>query len=226
MLGAGKLVAFEGIDGSGKTTQARLFYESLRKVTDKCVLTREPSDSPVTKYIRAELAKSPSEGADALDMRTLQFLFIADRSSHVETVIGPELEAGNTVITDRYFLSTAAYGSAFGDKYGLTAEYLMGVNSVFPAPDIVFYIRVDPEVALGRVAERNGQAERFDNLESLRKLDLAYRAIALSHYSGSQSAWREIDGNRDQQAVSSDVMAAWRELSKLGVESPANRLRK
>jgi dTMP kinase len=211
MSGTGMLVDFEGIDGSGKSTQARLLYEAIRKTTDKCTLTNEPSDSPITRLIREELKKDPSKGGDALDMRALQLLFVADRSVHVERVIKPGLEAGRIVVTDRYILSTVAYGAAFGNDYGLTAEYLMKVNSIFPQPDLVFYIRIAPEAVLRRISKRNGQPERFDNLDSLRKLDDSYRNIAQRHYSGEGSPWREIDGDRYPQQVAQDVLAAWEE---------------
>jgi len=188
MSGTGMLVDFEGIDGSGKSTQARLLYEAIRKTTDKCTLTNEPSDSPITRLIREELKKDPSKGGDALDMRALQLLFVADRSVHVERVIKPGLEAGRIVVTDRYILSTVAYGAAFGNDYGLTAE-----------------------AVLRRISKRNGQPERFDNLDSLRKLDDSYRNIAQRHYSGEGSPWREIDGDRYPQQVAQDVLAAWEE---------------
>lgn len=213
MAGSGTLVVFEGIEGSGKSTQARLFHEAIKKVTDLCTLTKEPSDSSITQYIREELKEGPPGEVERLDIRTLQLLFIADRSIHVEKTIKPALEAGRIVVTDRYYQSTVAYGSAFGKDYGLTADYLMGANSPFPKPDIVFYIRVSAEVALKRVADRHGQAERFDNLDSLERLDASYRSLARSYYSGERSVWCEIDGNRDQQSVAADVLAAWNERS-------------
>lgn len=206
MVGNGLLVVFEGIEGSGKSTQAKLLYESIKKSVGRCTLTKEPSDSPITRLIREELKRSP-DSAGAFDTRSLQLLFAADRSVHVEQVIRPGLEAGATVVVDRYFFTSIAYAAAFGND-GL-AEYLMSVNSVFPKPDLVFYIRVDPEVALRRVAVRE-EKDRYDNLESLRKQDRAYRSLAQRHYPGGGAEWREIDGDQEPQKVASDVLAAWK----------------
>lgn len=208
-MGKGMLVVFEGIEGSGKTTQAKLLHESISKEGIGCALTKEPSDSSITRLIRDELKKS-SDAAGAFDTRSLQLLFTADRSVHVEKMIRPRLEAGDTVVVDRYLLSTIAYASAFGDAS--LADYLMQVNDVFPKPDLVFYIRVSPEAALKRVSARENK-ERYDNLNSLRKQDAAYLSLARRYYSGEGSPWVEIDGDRGIPEVASDVLAEWRKRS-------------
>jgi dTMP kinase len=211
MAGTGMLVVFEGIEGSGKTTQANLLYESISRLTERCVLTVEPRpESPITRLIREELKKDPSKEGEAFDMRALQLLFAADRSVHVEKLIRPSLEAGEIVVVDRYFLTSVAYSSAFGNEE--LADYFMSVNSVFPKPDLLFYLRVAPEVALRRVALRE-KKDRYDNLESLRKQYDAYQSLAQRHRSEAGSRWCEIDGDRDQQSVAADVLAAWKERS-------------
>ena len=204
-MSAGRLVVFEGIEGSGKTTQAKLLYESISGIAGGCTLTEEPqSGSPITRLIREELKKDPSKSAEAFDMRTLQLLFAADRSIHVEKLIVPRLEAGGTVIVDRYFLTSVAYAGAFGGE-GL-ADYLMGVNDVFPKPDLVVFLRVPAEVALRRVELRE-KKDRYDNLESLRKQYDAYLSLSRSPYAKGPQ-WCEIDGDRDQRSVAADVLAA------------------
>jgi dTMP kinase len=201
----GKLIVFEGIEGSGKTTQAKLLHESISKIAGGCTLTEEPQPkSPITRLIREELKKDPSESAEAFDMRTLQLLFAADRSMHVERFIRPWLEAGETVVVDRYFLTSVAYAGAFAGE-GL-ADYLMGVNSVFPKPDLVIFLRVPAEVALRRVELRE-KKDRYDNMESLRKQYDAYLSLSQSPYAKGPR-WCEIDGDRDQQSVAADVLAA------------------
>lgn len=205
MTGKGKLIVFEGIEGSGKTTQAKLLYESISEIAGGCTLTEEPQpDSPVTRLIREELKKDPSKSAEAFDTRTLQLLFAADRSMHVKKLIRPRLEAGGTVVVDRYFLTSVAYAGAFGGAE--LANYLMGVNSIFPKPDLVIFLRVPVEAALRRVELRK-KKDRYDNVESLRKQYDAYLSLSRSPYA-KRSQWCEIDGDRDQQSVAADVLAA------------------
>jgi dTMP kinase len=205
-MASGKFIVFEGIEGSGKSTQAKLFYDELVKRGEKCILTAEPTTSLVGKMIR-ELLKS----GNPVDMRTLQLLFIADRSEHIESLIKPKLEEGYTVISDRYAPSTIAYGTSFGKKAGLRLGYLTNIHKPFLAPDLLFFIDVPPERALERIQKRGGVKERFDELKSLQKLDENYDLLSRKYYPGT---WKNIDGDRPVDFVTADLLKAWEDFSR------------
>jgi dTMP kinase len=200
-MAGGKFVVFEGIEGSGKSTQAKLFYDELTKRGERCILTSEPTDSIIGKLIR-ELLKS----GNPIDIRTLQLLFIADRSEHIENLVKPKLAEGYTVITDRYAPSTIVYGSSFGKSHGLKMSYLLSSHKPFIAPDLLFFISVPPQKAFERIQARNSVKERFDELKSLKTLEKNYERLSQKYY---PSAWRKIDGGNGIEAVKADILREW-----------------
>ncbi|MCP4229485.1 MAG: dTMP kinase [bacterium] len=163
----GKLITFEGIEGCGKSTQAKLLYEYLRERGVDVVLSREPGGTELGEKVRDILLNSPegvvSSGAEL-------FLFIAARVQLIEDVVLPALEAGQTVILDRYVHSTLAY-QGYGNYLGLEPDEIAGridgirqvcYESAFGIwPDIVFLIDIPVEVGLNRIAGR-----RPDGIES------------------------------------------------------------
>ena len=161
-------VAFEGIDGAGLTTHARLTERFLESKRLKVVLTKEPTDGLVGGLIRACL-----RGEWKADPMTLQLLFAADRSHHVNTVILPALKSGRAVVTDRYLFSSLAYGSL-----DLDYEWLKLVNSRFPLPHVTFVLDIEPEVAIRRIREDRFAIELFEELEKLERVRAAYSRIA------------------------------------------------
>ena len=161
-------VAFEGIDGAGLTTHARLTEQFLESKGFKVVLTKEPTDSLSGGLIRACL-----RGEWKTDPMTLQLLFAADRSHHVNTVILPALKSGRAVVTDRYLFSSLAYGSL-----DLDYEWLKLVNSRFPLPHVTFVLDIEPEVAIRRIREDRFAIELFEELEKLERVRAAYSRIA------------------------------------------------
>ncbi len=199
---AGKFVVFEGIEGAGKTTQARLFYEALLKKGEKCIFTSEPYTESVTGKLIRELLKS----GNPIDIRTLQLLFIADRSNHVESLIKPKLEEGYTVITDRYAPSTIVYGTSFGKKHGLKMSYLINSHKPMPGPDLLFFISIPPKQAFERLQSRNSVKERFDELKSLKVLDRNYEKLAKRYY---PETWRKMDGSKAIDSIQADIMSEW-----------------
>jgi dTMP kinase len=145
---SGWLIAFEGIDGAGKTTQANLLAETLRARGHTVVLTKEPTSGPHGQKIR-ELSTA---GADFTPEDELGY-FIEDRKEHLRDLIGPALAEGKVVITDRYYLSNVAYQGA----RGLDPEDILARNeALFPAPAAVVLIEVSPEEGLRRVRARGG----------------------------------------------------------------------
>lgn len=165
----GKFIVFEGIDGSGKSTQAKMLYDFFRTKEGKKMLggrgvqlTEEPT--PGAAMIRRAL-----QGDMKLEPETLQLLFSADRAEHVAKEITPWLNKGITVICDRYFFSTLAYG-------GLTADmdWLWEVNKKFLMPDIVFFIDASPKIAMARIEARNKKHTIFETQAKLVRLRKNY----------------------------------------------------
>jgi dTMP kinase len=139
------LVAFEGIDGSGKSMQAKLLYARLKAKRRKVILTYEPSNGPIGGMLETAIKKDRE-----MDNQTLQLFFTADRAYHLLYTIRPALDNGIDVITDRYMFSTIAYGAASG----LDRKWLIELNKLFPVPDFTFVLDVKPETAMKRITER------------------------------------------------------------------------
>lgn len=146
----GVLVAFEGIDGTGKSTQIRLLAESLRDMGHTVQLTREPTDGPVGQRIR-ELYASRAAVSKEEELQ----LFIDDRRQHVAEIIQPALAAGQIVLTDRYYLSTAAYQGAAGID---PAEIIRRNEQFAPVPDLVILLVVPPALGIKRIQTLRGEA--------------------------------------------------------------------
>uniref|UniRef100_UPI004056B83A dTMP kinase n=1 Tax=Candidatus Electronema sp. TaxID=2698783 RepID=UPI004056B83A len=156
----GTLIAFEGIDGTGKSTQIKLLADWLRAQGEDVVATREPTDSVYGRRIR-ELyvnrgACTPEEELE---------LFIEDRKLHVKDVIRPALKAGRTVLTDRYYYSTAAYQGA----NGLDVKQILQRNRFAPQPDLVILLTMPPELSAERISSRGGQGNAFEQLGTLKR---------------------------------------------------------
>lgn len=160
---SGKLIVYEGIDGTGKTTQIKLLTEKLLADNLEVVCTREPTDGQYGKKIR-ELYHSRENVSKEEELQ----LFMDDRREHVEKVIAPALAAGKIVITDRYYYSTAAYQGAAG----MDPERIIADNEEFaPTPDIVFLLDIPVAVGIDRI--ENGRGENlnsFEQEEVLRKV--------------------------------------------------------
>jgi dTMP kinase len=155
----GILIAIEGIDGAGKTTQVKKLYWLLKRAGEPVIKSKEPTTGQWGSILR----KSALEGRLSLEDE-LQ-TFIKDRTEHVENLITPNLDAGAVVILDRYFYSTIAYQGARGaDVTTVSSE----MNSRFPRPDAVFILDVDPVVGISRIAnDRGEEPNHFEDRSSL-----------------------------------------------------------
>ena len=149
----GRFIVLEGPDGSGTTTHAKILAETLRSQGEDVVLTAEPTDSPIGKFIREQLQAKTVECPSAL-----QLLFCADRAWHIEKVIKPALAAGKTVISDRYVISTLIYGEALD----LDPDWLVRVNTPFLEPDIMIIALPPLHTCLERIMKRK-QLDVFEN---------------------------------------------------------------
>ena len=149
----GRFIAFEGGEGCGKSTQARMLAEWLRERGETVVLTREPGGTPGAEAIRALLLAPPGEG---WGMRSEALLFAAARSDHVARLIEPALAAGQWVICDRYLDSSRAYQGAAG---GLGDDVILALHEVGSGglqPDLVFLLHAPAAEVSQRLAQRDG----------------------------------------------------------------------
>jgi len=165
-------IAFEGLDGSGSSTQSRILAERLEKSGHPAFVTKEPTkDTPIGKMIREVLQRRWE-----LSPITLQLLFSADRAEHLRTKIQPAIKNGQVVITDRYLFSTLAYGAM-----DLSMSWLKSLNKYFPIPDIVFLFKLEPKECIKRIAGRGSAYELFEHAEKLEKIWKNYEKIAEDH---------------------------------------------
>jgi dTMP kinase len=178
----GLFIVIEGIDGAGKTTQARLLAQALSAQGHAVVLTREPSDGPQGQKLRAYLSGATRHLSPSEELA----LFVADRREHVDGVIRPALAQGHVVITDRYYHSSAAYQGALG----LDPRAIVASHAEFsPEPDLIVILGIPPEAACERRFLSRGEASQVsedpDYLEKVALLYAGMRGDNLVHVDGS-----------------------------------------
>ncbi|SDL55428.1 dTMP kinase [Aliiruegeria lutimaris] len=211
----GIFITFEGIDGSGKSTQARRLAEALRDAGHEVVLTREPGGSEGAEQIRSLVLEGDP---DRWSPETEILLFTAARRDHLEKRIWPALEEGKIVISDRFADSTRMYqGLSRGDL----REQVDGLHAMMigTEPDVTFVIDMDPGVGLARAKGRQGTEERFEDFgEGLqRQMRQGFLDLATEH----PERFLVIDGARAMDEVAADVLRlALERLSEAGARQP------
>ncbi|SDW21207.1 thymidylate kinase [Ruegeria halocynthiae] len=199
MSARGTFLTFEGIDGSGKSTQARLLAEHLRREGRDVVLTREPGGSDGAEEIRSLVLQGDP---DRWSAETEILLFTAARRDHLERTIEPALAEGKVVICDRFADSTRLYqGLSRGDLRGLVDK--LHSLMIGREPDLTLLIDMDPETGLSRAKGRQGAEERFEDFGL--GLQLQIRAGFLGLAEEFADRFRVVDGNRDMDRVAQDV---------------------
>ncbi len=196
----GLFLTFEGIDGSGKSTQARLLADHLRRTGD-VVLTREPGGSPGAEEIRTLLLTGDP---DRWSAETEILLFTAARRDHLEKTILPALAAGKTVISDRFADSTRIYQGATRGDLRATVDRLHSLM-IGREPDLTFVIDMDPGAALSRGLARKSGEDRFEDFGLGFQETLRHGFLALAAANPDRCVL--IDGNRAPLDVAADVHA-------------------
>lgn len=164
----GKFIVFEGLDGSGQTTQTKLLAEFLKSKNQKVLTTKEPTlDSAAGKTIREVLDEKK-----VISPKELQELYAEDRREHLNKVVIPALKKGEIVISDRYCFSSFAFGSL-----GVPLDYLFKINDKFLMPDLVFFMDTKPETCILRIEKRGKNKTLFEKKEKLEKVYKIYKEI-------------------------------------------------
>lgn len=198
---SGLFISLEGIDGSGKSTQARRLADVLRAQGRDPVLTREPGGAPGAEDIRRLLVEGDP---DRWSPETEILLFTAARRDHLERTIRPALEAGRDVITDRFADSTRVYqGATRGDLRGLVDDIHARVIGI--EPDLTLILDMDPQAALARGLARRSGEDRFEEfgLAFQHRLRDGFRALAAEY----PARCVLIDAGRDADAIAADIAA-------------------
>ena len=201
-----RFIAFEGIEGCGKTTQIRIAREYLAEQGIVCLTTDEPGGTPLGKRIREMLLNI---GPEAISPRTELLLFVAARVQHVQDVILPALEQGTWVLCDRFIDATLAY-QGFGRGLDRTViEELHDFSSASLTPGLTILLDMPVEDGLGRALGRIARLQGIDREDRFEREDRSfhervregYLALAAQH----PERYRIIDGAREIAAVHLDV---------------------
>ncbi len=203
---SGVFLSFEGIDGSGKSTQARGLADRLRAAGTDVVLTREPGGSPGAEEIRRLVLEGDP---DRWSAETELLLFTAARRDHLERTIRPALAAGRVVITDRFADSTRVYQGATRGDLRATVDALHALM-IGVEPDLTLLIDIDPVEGLARAEARAGGEMRFEamGLATQERMRAAFLALAAAH----PARFRVIDGRGEPATVAARVDATLRDV--------------
>ena len=176
------LIAIEGIDGAGKTTQVQMLRSAFEKIGVAPIVSKEPTDGKWGKLIKESATSGRLSPDDELSA------FINDRTEHVQTLVGPALERREIVILDRYFYSSIAYQGSRGASVN---EVKALMEERFPIPDAVFVLDIDPILSVHRIAHSRGEEpnhfEERANLAKARDIFQRLSAPIIHHLDGANS---------------------------------------
>lgn len=194
-------IVFEGIDGSGKTTQVRLLETRLANEHQAVHRTFEPTDNKIGRTIRAIIRQE-----EKVHPETLAALFVADRLDHIldeSYGMKAQLAAGKHVISDRYYFSSYAYHST-----DMPMDWVIAANSLCAnllKPDIIFFIDVDPALSMQRIAKERQQIDLFETQSQLEKIRANYMEAFEKKKDDEHIVI--IDGNQSEAQIHEEIFA-------------------
>ena len=207
----GKFIVFEGIDGSGKTTQINqlskwLIGTDLIPENNKLVITREPGGTKLGKSIRSLLLDTSREKSPGSITELL--LYAADRSQHVNEIIRPTLDKGDWVISDRFCGSTLAY-QGYGRKLDINLiKDLEAIATQGIAPDITFLLDMPIEESIRRRMNRKDDRIEKEGREFLSNVSLGFQALS------EDSNWKKISAINSEEKIISEIKSEIKKLIK------------
>ena len=205
----GKFIVFEGIDGSGKSTQIKKISKRLDALDFNVYSTFEPTDGPIGSLIRQMLS-----GKIATDQRTIASLFAADRTDHLlnkATGIRHKVDQGEIVLCDRYYFSSYAYHAQYINmKWVIHANSL---NAEILRPDLTIFIDVDPEICFERIKSSRSNFEMYEKMDIMKKVRTNYfKAFDILR---DQEKIAIIDGNTTMEIVEEEILNKVKKLFTL-----------
>ncbi len=200
-LPPGSLVAIEGLDGAGLTTQTQRLVDHLNAHGHRAVVTAEPSPGDIGQLIRRKLADTTALARPGA-LRALSLLFAADRVEHFHRVVAPALASGVTVVSERWYHSSLAY-----QRTGVEREWILALHRYTRTPDVTVFLEVRPEVGLQRRAHAGRAQELFQDLDTQRAVAAGYRAT-LQELRAEGERIETVDGERAENAVFAAVLVA------------------
>lgn len=195
----GRFFVFEGIDGSGKSTQIHLLKEHIEAKGIRCLETKEPTDGPIGSLVHQCMT-----GRTTADEQTLAALFAADRLDHLLNKtdgLCQKIQEGISVISDRYILSTYAYQSV-----RVPLEWLIQMNAQamqILKPDCHIFIDVDPEITLERMAKGRFHTELYETKERLTEVRDRYYDL-FDRFAGQENIF-VVNGNQSIKSIANDI---------------------
>lgn len=201
-----KFITFEGLDGCGKSTQARLLAAQLDALNIPYLATRQPSDNPVGKLMR-----TATDGYEPLENETMALLVAADRYQHVYSEITPALEAGKYVLCDRYYYSSFAFQGIDAGAFLRVAAY-NGLVMAYAKPDITFFLDASPEECMRRITAGRDYSGLYDSVEQLAAVRERYMTL-FEQLKNSENIII-LDGNAAEAEIAAQILTHLQPLGK------------
>lgn len=198
----GDFIAIEGIDGSGKSTLSKMLVNTIKQSGKECEYTFEPTNGEFGNRIRESFT------TERLSLEEEYSLFTKDRKEHLEKYILPKLEAGVSIVCDRYYFSTAAYQGARGMDF---TTILNEQQDFALKPNILIIIEISVETALRRISSSRGSTNTFETEEYLRKVSSLFSKIDTPYL-------KRVDGEGSLDEVFAKIIEVWEKYKTAGGE--------